>query len=125
MIDVDHILPDRWYEHWPLNGETITQEQVSSAFLATLGAKEESPRMEAIMRREKLKATFGNLTLLHYGVNRSLQNGAFAVKRERFFAESNLHLNRHLMLAEDWDESSIERRGAEMFELAKQIWKGP
>ena len=33
-----------------------------------------SPRLAAIAEREKLKATFGNLTLVHYGVNRSLQH---------------------------------------------------
>lgn len=77
------------------------------------------------MKRERLKQTFGNLTLVHYGVNRSLQNSAFVAKREKFFAESNLHLNRSLMRAETWDEQSIEVRGRLLFEVARQIWKGP
>lgn len=75
------------------------------------------------MRRERLKGTFGNLTLVHYGVNRSLQYAAFATKRERLLAESNL--NRDLMRAENWNEESIEQRGRELFEVARRLLKGP
>ncbi len=66
-----------------------------------------SPRLEAIVPREDLKTTFGNLTLVRYGVNRSLQNAAFPARRERLFAESNLDLNR---------ASSIDQRGRDLFE---------
>jgi hypothetical protein len=33
-----------------------------------------------------------------------------AAKRERLFAESNLHLNRALMRAEDWDQANRAAR---------------
>ncbi len=125
MLDVDHILPDKWYDHWILHGETITADEATSAFLATLGMSKQTSKIEGIIRREKLKATLGNLTMVHYGVNRSLQNGPFAQKRERFFAESNLHLNRSLMRAESWDEASIEQRGNELFMTARTVWRGP
>lgn len=42
------------------------------------------------MRRERMKATLGNLTLVHYGVNRALQNGPFEKKRDAFLKHSNL-----------------------------------
>jgi hypothetical protein len=58
-------------------------------------------------------------------VNRSLQSGPFPEKRERLFAESNLHLNRGLMRASVWDEAAIETRGRELFEIARQRWPGP
>jgi hypothetical protein len=90
-----------------------------------IGMEKPDPRIEAINRREKLKATIGNLTLVHYGINRSLQNGPFAEKRERLFAESNLHLNRRLMRAEFWDEAAIEERGSDLFGVARAIWRGP
>lgn len=67
----------------------------------------------------------GNLTLAHYGINRSAQNSEFGIKRKPFFAESNLHLNRMLMLADVWNEDAIEKRGRDMFEIARTIWKGP
>ena len=124
-IDIDHILPDKWYEYWPLDGAKVSADEASSAFFASLGMTEVDRRTDAIIRREKLKATFGNLTLVHYGVNRSLQNGPFVTKRETLFSESNLHLNCALMRAEAWDEASIERRGAELFEVARGIWRAP
>jgi len=125
LLDVDHILPDRWFAHWPLNGMPVTEDEAKGASLATLFDEQASPRTEAIARREQLKATFGNLTLVHYGVNRSLQHGAFDAKRAAFFRESNLHLNRELMQLERWDEDAIIRRGRAMFEIARQIWPGP
>jgi hypothetical protein len=69
-LDVDHILPDRWQEHWPLAGEPVTAEDISNAFLASITSDKENLRVQAINRRERLKATLGNLTLVHYGVNR-------------------------------------------------------
>lgn len=93
--------------------------------MAAIGMEQPEPRVEAINRREKLKATIGNLTLVHYGINRSLQNGPFAEKRETLFAELNLHLNRTLMRAEEWDEAAIEGRGSELFEVARAVWRGP
>jgi hypothetical protein len=118
-------MPDKWYEHWPLNGETINAGEASLARVQLFDEAQKSPRLEAIVRREDLKATFGNLTLVHYGVNRSLQNAAFPAKRERLFAESNLHLNRALTRAEDWDETSIGQCGRDLFEVARMRWRGP
>ena len=90
-----------------------------------LFGNEEVPRQPLILQRERLKATMGNLTLAHYGINRSAQNSAFETKRRLFFAESNLHLNRSLMVAVAWNEDAIEKRGRDLFEIARTIWKGP
>lgn len=98
-LDVDHILPGKWYEHWPLDNENITEDEAVRAVVAIFPEAEPPPRIKSILRREQLKATWGNLTLAHYGVNRSLQNGPFDQKREAFFAVSNLQLNRMLMRA--------------------------
>jgi hypothetical protein len=125
LLDVDHIMPDKWYEHWPLGGEPVTAEEAGAASLAALFGEKQTPRGEAISKRERLKATFGNLTLVHYGINRSLQHGPFNAKRETLFAESNLHLNRDLMRADHWDEETITQRGRALFEIANRIWRGP
>jgi hypothetical protein len=105
-------------------GKSVQTTGATSS-LVMIGMEKPDPRIEAINRREKLKATIGNLTLVHYGINRSLQNGPFAEKRERLFAESNLHLNRRLMRAEFWDEAAIEERGSDLFGVARAIWRGP
>jgi Protein of unknown function DUF262/Protein of unknown function (DUF1524) len=124
-LDVDHVLPDKWYTHWALNGDVVTAEEAGKAFFVSLSEGNPDGRAQAILVRERKKATIGNLTLVHYGVNRSLQNGPFDKKREAFFKESNLHLNRTLMVAGDWNEDAIDTRGRALFEIALKIWGGP
>jgi len=124
-LDVDHILPDKWYAYWPMDGKAVTAEEAVSAIALSYGIEKLSPLNQAIVNREQLKATIGNLTLVHYGINRSLQNGDFADKRKAFFAESNLQLNRFLMVAEHWGEDKIQERGNALFEVARTIWRGP
>lgn len=126
VLDVDHILPDSWYEHWPLSdGSKVTASQAAASTLSVLTGQDLTERQHSIHRRESTKATIGNLTLLHYGVNRSLQNREFSVKREKLFAESNLQLNRALMRLELWDEAAIAKRGETLFETAKRLWPSP
>jgi hypothetical protein len=84
-----------------------------------------TPRLAAIYEREIAKVTIGNLTLLHYGANRSLQHHAFPEKRAKFFEVSNLHLNRSLMLATSWNETGIRERGQKLFDVARKVWQGP
>ena len=67
----------------------------------------------------------GNLTLLHYGVNRGLQHREFAAKRGKLFAVTNLHLNRSLILLPKWEEAEIASRGQSLFDIAVKLWPGP
>jgi Protein of unknown function DUF262/Protein of unknown function (DUF1524) len=125
-LDVDHILPTSWFEYWPLpDGSQAKQSEVQEALLASFSDQPVPDRLAAIHRREQCKARMGNLTLLHYGVNRSLQHHAFDEKRKKFFEHSNLHLNRELMVMAEWNEEAIEQRGRTAFEVAKHIWRGP
>ena len=82
-------------------------------------------RSDAILLRQETIARLGNLTLVHYGVNRSLQNSAFAAKRKALFDHSNLHLNRQLMQLDTWDEQGIAARGEALADLALKIRPGP
>lgn len=120
-VDVDHILPVQWYDHWPVDGVAVTKAEALQA-QDIFALTDTSPRKDAINTREHLKQTIGNLTLIHYGVNRQLQNKAFSMKREEFFRHSNLHLNRTLMTIESWDEQAIKQRGSDLFAYASQIW---
>ena len=80
-------------------------------------------RVEAILNRERKKAAFGNLTLVHYGVNRSVQHGPFDKKREVLFKEPNLHLNRCSRTS--GIKTNIDDCGRKLFEVAQRVWKGP
>jgi uncharacterized protein with ParB-like and HNH nuclease domain len=125
-LDVDHILPASWFEYWELpDGTKTTASEAAAVHLAFLSNEELSTHQLAIRRREEAKATIGNLTLIHYGINRGLHNREFLLKREKFFAESNLHLNRTLMRLEKWDEADIAARGQAMFDVALKLWRGP
>jgi hypothetical protein len=125
-LEIDHILPTSWYEYWKLpDGTRAEASEATAIFFAALSGDELSERQSAIRKREDAKATIGNLTLIHYGINRGLQHREFALKREKFFAESNLHLNRMLMRLESWDESDIKVRGQKLFDVAMKLWRGP
>ena len=125
-LDVDHVLPQSWFEHWSLgDGAVVTQSDAQASLAASYSDQPLSLLHAAIRRREVAKAKIGNLTLLHYGVNRGLQNHGFARKREALFKVSNLHLNRKLMQLSAWDEDAIDERGRELFEVARLIWGGP
>jgi hypothetical protein len=125
-LDVDHVLPTSWYQHWPLpDGTQATQSEAQAAVLASFSDQPVPERLAAIHHREQCKARMGNLTLLHYGVNRSLQHHPFDRKRKEFFEHSNLHLNRELMVMQEWNEEAIEHRGRKTFDVAKEIWRAP
>jgi hypothetical protein len=73
-------------------------------------------------RRNRLKHSFGNLTLLTQSLNSSVSNGPFLGKREEITAQSNLRLNAYFQKADEWDEAAIIARGGVLFDVAKQIW---
>ena len=64
--------------------------------------------------------TIGNLTLSGY--NPSLSNRPFSEKKGAF-AEANFALTRSIVGSSAWYESTIQRRGSELAELALTIWK--
>lgn len=125
-LDIDHILPQSWYAHWPLpGGVVVSPDEARSAEAMRFIGEGLDPNTEAILRREDAVPRMGNLTLVHYGVNRSLQNHAFELKRQALFDHSNLQLNRALMQQATWDEQAIMARGELLAEIALQIWPGP
>ena len=119
-------MPKSWYEHWPLpDGSSASELEVNAAVATQYIVDKPPPRMTAMLDREKHISRFGNLTVVHYGVNRVLQNREYSKKREAFFDHSNLQLNRQLMQQDAWDEASIQARGLALFEFAVKIWRGP
>jgi hypothetical protein len=124
-LDVDHIMPTNWYKHWPLNGENISFQEARDAKDRAMVTSHFSERTEAILRRERLKETFGNLTLANISINRASGHKDFSIKRQDFFDNSTLHLNRMLMKLDEWDERQIEKRGQALFDVARRVWPHP
>lgn len=125
-LDIDHILPQTWHTYWPLpDGTNATSAEVSQARILQYAPDNLDARSKMILERDWAVPRIGNLTLVHYGVNRGLQNHAFPNKRVALFEHSNLQLNRKLMQMEQWGEASITSRGEVLFEVARGLWIGP
>ena len=122
-LTVEHILPSKWEEHWPLpDGGCPTTEERWEALYAT---EENSTRVGQIVRRNRLLNTFGNLTILTKPLNSSIKNGPFGAKREALDDHSLLVMNREICKREDWSEDQIESRSRELFQIARNLWPYP
>ncbi len=122
-LDIDHIMPQSWYEHWdfPDGGKATFIENAAAQQLEMTGGKL-SDRQQQIRQRAKAIPTLGNLTLLNLSVNRQAQNHAFSVKKPLFIDNTVLRLNGPLMSRTTWDEDAIAARGKKLAEAAVQLY---
>ena len=122
-LDIDHILPRSWYEHWTLpDGSKATLVENQAAKQQELVGDTLSDHYQVIRRRDKAISTLGNLTLLNLSVNREAQNRTFSVKKGLLIANTVLSLNGDLMARETWDEEAIAVRSKRMAEAAIQLY---
>lgn len=125
-LDIDHILPQSWYKHWGLlDGVAVTEQQAHDAVLLESMGQPLDSHSALAAKREQYVPRIGNLTMVHYGVNRSLQNHAFDAKREAFFEHSHLQLNRAISASKSWDEVAIHDRAEKLFPFALKLWRSP
>ena len=105
-LTVEHLLPRRWRQHWPLP---------------------ENAPADAADRRDQLLHTLGNLTLLTKKLNTSVSNGPWDKKIAAIPVHSVLRLNNELAVnhAAAWDEAAIVARGKSLAALAAKIWPRP
>jgi hypothetical protein len=123
QLSVEHVMPRQWEKTWPLaDGTMPTSDQLLNALFAN--AEDDSP-LGRIVKRNRLKDSFGNLTLLTKPLNSSVSNGPFAQKRAALDEHSLLVLNREIIAKDLWNEDVIIARGQNLFALAKVIWKLP
>jgi hypothetical protein len=89
---------------------------------------EGEPDTEALLRRERLKHSFGNLTLLTQVLNWETSNGPFSAKRGQIALQSRLSLNTYFQGFQDdfqWDENAVLERGRNLLGLALKQWSYP
>jgi hypothetical protein len=104
-LQIEHVMPQGWQEHWPIKDEDVTAEHRTWA-------------IDGI----------GNLTLVSSKLNPSLSNGPWngpsgACKRDGLHAHSKLELNRRLLDGyPEWNEDRMQDRADELFEEARQLW---
>jgi len=128
QLDIDHIMPQSWFEHWPLPDESkATWSDNYSVQAKQLAGYSLNERETAILTRQGRIPTLGNLTLLNLSVNREAQNKAFKTKRDLLIANTTLRLNIPLLgyKDNDWTEEIIKQRGEKLADAALRVWPGP
>ena len=106
-LQVEHLLPQKWDQHWPLPLDDRGEIKVSG--------DERNRRLNHI----------GNLTLLTEALNPSLSNGPWNAKRPEIARHSKLQLNSEFLEAVEWNEGAIAERGRRLAEIAIAIWPMP
>lgn len=107
-LTIEHVLPQKWRDHWPL------PDRVND--------------LDAVMHRERVLHSLGNLTLVNDRLNPALSNGSWATKRQLLAQHTVLHLNKDVLNdygAREWDETTIRERGKALAERARSIWRSP
>jgi Protein of unknown function (DUF1524) len=110
QLTVEHVMPQSWTEHWPLNGRTVG------------GLDTDEP---GYYEREAALNTLGNLTIVTDSLNPALSNAAFAEKAPELIKHSNLTLNREIAESDAWNEDAIRARGELLARRAAEIWPSP
>lgn len=107
-LTIEHVLPQTWREEaWPLPSELNPEE--------------------ARTRRDTLKHSIGNLTLVTNKLNPKLSNAPWSEKYGTLRDHTVLFLNKDLTnnYEERWDEGTILQRGRNLADLATHVWKVP
>jgi uncharacterized protein with ParB-like and HNH nuclease domain len=116
-LTVEHVMPQNWFEHWPLpNGnDGLTWKQ-----RIDLGLENEDAISS--QNRDRILQTFGNLTIITLELNISVSNNSYPKKRLELLKHTALTLNRYFQDVQEWNEERIQERGKVLFGIAKEIW---
>ena len=120
-LQVEHVLPQSWATHWPLEGKQIPDLVAKYPHLA---ADDLVPLAEAMRKRNAALQTIGNLTLLNKYLNPAASNGSFELKLFEY-RNSVLRLNRYFSEFQAWDENAIADRGKLIGKTLCAIWPRP
>jgi hypothetical protein len=91
-------------------------------FQAMYAVLEDESTVGRIVKRNRIKQTLGNLTLVTPSFNSAVSNLPFETKRQEFEDQSILMLTKDFVKKPAWNEDEIASRGKLLFEHAKQIW---
>lgn len=120
-LQIEHVMPQRWDTHWPLNGVVIPFDV---ALYPHMAKDDMAPLADTIRLRNRTVQTLGNLTLLNKYLNPAASNGSFETKLVEY-RHSVLRLNRHFDTVALWDEEAIAKRGKALGEAVCKIWPRP
>lgn len=122
-LTIEHVLPQKWFEHWPLDGRLIPEQEFEIAVHAVMTEDDKEGPYHKIDKRNKILHSLGNLTLLTDSLNPSVSNSSFSVKKKELAKHSTLILNSYFIDLEQWTEPEIEKRSGELIDSVLKIWK--
>lgn len=105
-LEIEHIMPQKWEEHWPLDPQKARED-----------------------RNWKVQG-IGNLTLVSAALNKGMSHGPWTApdgkpsKQKGLRDHTKLELNARLLrdYPEQWDEGCMAARAASLFAAAAAIW---
>lgn len=106
-LQIEHVMPQSWREHWALDAANPSAEALAAA-----------ERDAAVQR-------LGNLTLVTSTFNQSVSNLGWQVKKAELQKQSALQLNGSIASHDEWDETAIAERADHLATIACQIWPSP
>ena len=109
-LAIEHILPQKWDEHWPVPKALHKNPQGKQAFTE---------------QRDRLKHTLGNLTLVASSLSPALSRSPWDVKKAELLRCSQPGLSRELHELEGWAEREILARGEVLADAACVLWPYP
>ena len=113
-LTVEHIMPQKWRENWPVPGFDHLAE-----------GDLDVEQMAAETERDRCINKLGNLTLVTSPLNSTMSNEPYSSKLPALRAHASLALNRELNDFDHWDEESVSTRGVCLLEIARMIWAPP
>ena len=116
---LEHVMPVRWRQHWPLASGEVAKCDTSWELEALLDIGEvERSEIEA---RIAAIDTIGNLVLVNQAKNSKLSNVSFDEKRP-LLLDSPVKLTRHVGSREAWNVDAIRDRSRLLADLAMKAW---
>ncbi|RAX48249.1 DUF262 domain-containing protein [Arthrobacter sp. AQ5-05] len=103
-LQIEHIMPQSWQTHWPLDALDPAQLEL------------------AAQHRRSTVHRIGNLTLVTSRFNQGVSNFGWDAKRPEFALQSSLQLNKPVSTSDQWDESTIQLRSQQLAAVACRVW---
>lgn len=122
-LTIEHLLPQSWFEHWPLDGDTISEDDFKNSVHAVMTETDKNGKYHKIENRNKILHTIGNLTILTSALNPSVSNSSFELKKQEIRLQSTVILNTYFQDKTTWDEEQIKERGEYLYDQIRRIWK--
>jgi len=121
-LTIEHLLPQTWYEYWPLDGEIISENDFKMSVHAVMTETDKNGKYHKIANRNRLLHTIGNLTILTNSLNPSISNSSFVMKKKELGLQSTVLLNTYFQDKPVWDEEQIKARSQYLYDQIKKIW---